>query len=123
MQYTKVAERLMFDFKGKVAMCTCGCKSEYYGICVDHFSGLCRLRPFARKVAGPVADWFADVIRGFRNLEAAWPECVLNAEGATMLSPNAKLYKHDVKAVQSVSVRSCPKGDNMSMRRIMAARL
>mgnify|MGYP003976579557 CR=1 FL=1 len=96
-------------------MCSCGCKSEYYGVCVDHFSGFLQLKPFAKKEQGPVAVWFQEAISMVNDMDSAYPHAVrkssemmvdISQENKDEFLNKVVGYKHSVAACNSVSMAS-----------------
>ena len=100
---------------------------------MDHFSGLLTLRAFARKVQGPVAAWFQDVITKFNSMLAAHPEAVCDPENAVInFASNTEDnfldqlmgYQHTMQGANSVSLPlSFYFSQSLLPGRIMAASL
>lgn len=91
--------------------CKCGCKSEYYGVSVDHFSSLMHLKAFPKKEQGPVAEWFQEVISHVNSLHCKYPHAVATSKETTLnFAANSDTefmsgvvgYKHQVQACNSV---------------------
>lgn len=110
--------KCVINASSQVKRCSCGCDSEYYGVCVDHFSNYIMLKPFKRKVQGPVADWFQACIDEINGLPSAYKEPVARgystlhynqAEYAEIIDnmpsifdPDEPQFNHAVSAVQTV---------------------